>query len=404
MKYYTIIFLFISINCLSQIKIEEPEENINNSQPLKPVIVENIDLNEYKKAEQFLGLIGRELLYLPRNSKYKLGYDDYESISFIPKEKLKLNKEKYKRNTLVQMDRSRKELFDYLEIEGNYFIVDSIQFYDSSFDWRKRITGLDFKENQKKLASDYSFFGSIDIYTHHKKTNKIIIFNIADKNDSEKLISVSYFNYLTLEYLDKKVILKKRGYENYRENEELSSYNRKVLDSTQIFDVTKIVLTEPKTEYYEYYTPVFYLKNLENDIKEFAYYKIKDDLIFLDEFNIQADLKEERDLILMDSLKRVRIANEKLRKEQVELRKAKNKKIRKERLERYVKKYGKDDGETIANYKVRIGMTKQMCEDSWGKPESINKTTNSYGTSEQWVYGDGNYLYFDNEKLTSIQN
>jgi hypothetical protein len=39
----------------------------------------------------------------------------------------------------------------------------------------------------------------------------------------------------------------------------------------------------------------------------------------------------------------------------------------------------------------------------WGKPQKVNKTINGYGTSEQWVY-DGGYLYFDNGKLTTIQN
>lgn len=45
-----------------------------------------------------------------------------------------------------------------------------------------------------------------------------------------------------------------------------------------------------------------------------------------------------------------------------------------------------------------------MCKESWGEPESINKTTGSYGTHEQWVYGSYNYLYFENDKLTAIQN
>ena len=55
---------------------------------------------------------------------------------------------------------------------------------------------------------------------------------------------------------------------------------------------------------------------------------------------------------------------------------------------------------------VRLGMTpKQVVETtSWGKPNKINKTTNQFGTREQWVYGDGNYLYFTNGVLTSIQN
>lgn len=54
---------------------------------------------------------------------------------------------------------------------------------------------------------------------------------------------------------------------------------------------------------------------------------------------------------------------------------------------------------------VRIGMTKQQVLDSsWGKPGHINTTTTANGTHEQWVYGGGNYLYFDNGILTAIQN
>lgn len=56
--------------------------------------------------------------------------------------------------------------------------------------------------------------------------------------------------------------------------------------------------------------------------------------------------------------------------------------------------------------KVRIGWSKQMCRESWGEPDDINRTTGSWGTHEQWVYGeyDCDYLYFENGVLTSIQN
>jgi hypothetical protein len=54
---------------------------------------------------------------------------------------------------------------------------------------------------------------------------------------------------------------------------------------------------------------------------------------------------------------------------------------------------------------VSIGMsTDEVVSSSWGKPESINRTINSYGTQEQWVYGSRSYLYFENGKLVSIQN
>jgi len=54
---------------------------------------------------------------------------------------------------------------------------------------------------------------------------------------------------------------------------------------------------------------------------------------------------------------------------------------------------------------VRIGMTqKQVIASAWGRPESVNKTIGSFGTHEQWVYGNGNFLYFENGILKTIQN
>ncbi|OJV45172.1 MAG: hypothetical protein BGO29_06155, partial [Bacteroidales bacterium 36-12] len=69
-----------------------------------------------------------------------------------------------------------------------------------------------------------------------------------------------------------------------------------------------------------------------------------------------------------------------------------------------MKKYGQQNSKLIIEGKVRIGFTKQMCIESWGEPEEINKTSGSYGAHEQWVYGNGNYLYFENGILKTIQN
>lgn len=53
---------------------------------------------------------------------------------------------------------------------------------------------------------------------------------------------------------------------------------------------------------------------------------------------------------------------------------------------------------------VRVGDSMQDAIDSsWGKPERINRTQSAYGTREQWVYGNGNYLYFRDGVLESIQ-
>jgi hypothetical protein len=70
-------------------------------------------------------------------------------------------------------------------------------------------------------------------------------------------------------------------------------------------------------------------------------------------------------------------------------------------------KYSKISNEIwnlICSEQVRVGMTKQQCKLSWGEPESINKTSGSWGVHEQWVYSSSSYLYFDNGILSSIQN
>jgi hypothetical protein len=53
-----------------------------------------------------------------------------------------------------------------------------------------------------------------------------------------------------------------------------------------------------------------------------------------------------------------------------------------------------------------LGMTAKKVEEgtNWGKPVRINRSGNSSGIREQWVYGNGQYLYFKNGKLTGWQN
>lgn len=55
--------------------------------------------------------------------------------------------------------------------------------------------------------------------------------------------------------------------------------------------------------------------------------------------------------------------------------------------------------------KAHLGeSTARTLKCGWGKPQKINRSTYQFGTREQWVYGDGNYLYFHDGILNSIQN
>lgn len=61
--------------------------------------------------------------------------------------------------------------------------------------------------------------------------------------------------------------------------------------------------------------------------------------------------------------------------------------------------------EELANIKPNpaIGMTEQEVLDSaWGEPRNKNITTTVWGTTEQWVYSNNRYIYFDNGIVTAI--
>ncbi len=55
----------------------------------------------------------------------------------------------------------------------------------------------------------------------------------------------------------------------------------------------------------------------------------------------------------------------------------------------------------LTNKEVRIGMTAEQVIRLCGKPNRINESVNARSKDEQWVYGSGIYLYFENGILTS---
>jgi hypothetical protein len=57
----------------------------------------------------------------------------------------------------------------------------------------------------------------------------------------------------------------------------------------------------------------------------------------------------------------------------------------------------------IANGEVVIGMTGEECVRAWGWPESVNTTDTARVLHSHWFYSGGQYVYFENGILTSIQ-
>jgi hypothetical protein len=74
-----------------------------------------------------------------------------------------------------------------------------------------------------------------------------------------------------------------------------------------------------------------------------------------------------------------------------------------DRNKRLKQKFGEANFNRLMKGQIWIGMTEEMFIELKGKPEKINRTVLSTGTSEQWVYGS-TYYYFKEGKLTSWQD
>lgn len=87
-----------------------------------------------------------------------------------------------------------------------------------------------------------------------------------------------------------------------------------------------------------------------------------------------------------------------------ELQKQETKKIAEEksRIDGFVKKYGAEYGKLVAKNQIKIGMTKQMCEDAWGITIDIKRFTDSAEEKEIWRYVGKGRLIFVNGILTNI--
>lgn len=69
-----------------------------------------------------------------------------------------------------------------------------------------------------------------------------------------------------------------------------------------------------------------------------------------------------------------------------------------------ITKYGSQYGGLVANRQVAIGMTKEMCQDAWGKPINTYKTITQITTEEVWCYNYKTRIYFVNDIVVRIEN
>lgn len=114
---------------------------------------------------------------------------------------------------------------------------------------------------------------------------------------------------------------------------------------------------------------------------------------------IQAAVREELRFGIMNR-EQQRLAREKQRAEN----EARYEREKQEYRASLVAIYGEEYGNLIADRKVAIGMTEEMCRKAWGRPHDTYNTTTKWGVSSVWVYNYKTSLYFYNGELKQIDN
>lgn len=269
-------------------------------------------------------------------------------------------------------------------LEDQYYVIDSIV---------PAITGT---------PGWYKLY-NIRLDLHDQKTNTQKVFRIS-KDDlyfgwHKKIICVGYFEKLKELYEGKKMIMDCFGSNRCTLN---SGSNEVYLSKGTELRCFKVGIAELSNDFYPYLfledsMGIQYKVRADND-KEMKKLCEKNEYIKkLEQEEIERKQAEEKAVLAKKQ------AEERAAQEAAE-----EQKRLVERKAVMVKKYGKYYGELIAEGKVVLGMTKEMCKESWGEPDDINVSIGSWGRHEQWVYehyySSDSYLYFENGKLTSIQN
>lgn len=297
---------------------------------------------------------------------------------------------------IIEIEYSKGEKGYHHLIGQKIFLVSA----DKSFKANKLINGERTFVWYKNLINKYFTVIDVERSPHYPSTDRFILKMDGDSlhtyvcggdgEDNSKWIVVGYYEKLTKRFKGKDLILTRDYYHpsNYETIHYDGIINSKTKRALTDFPKNTIWHCSDVSVYPDYIAPgklegsriILVLENPEYG----QHY------IFVDsEFNLT-----ENSLYSYNGLFAL--------KSDVEASKKKAAQSAIKKRELLIAKYGKEKGELIYSHKVKIGMTKEECIDSWGRPIKINSTTNAYGTSEQWVYSKG-YLYFDGNILRSIQ-
>ncbi|WP_395045435.1 hypothetical protein [Flavobacterium sp.] len=387
---------------------KEQEDLIN----YKMYIGQKIYLPKYNNNEDF-SYVGKEYPFMFADSLSKVNIDPIRELKMVDNMGSKTNK--IYKNIFTY----KYKPFHYYSgvVNGNAYASINTNADEVSNKYYTVIdvyTGEEMKtilDNIKKLINnrndnydnyiDDVGFNNYDIYDMSK-----IIFKIQDDITKEQIyvfnlnyfILVPYFVKQKEIYNSKKIIavLSNENFEttDFSKNEKFNLPNKSIWNC----EVTLLSKKEifAKDDYKLKMGSYFIAYKLTNEKGQIIIFKgLNGENL---NFKIYEDyVNEENDKKLQQAQLIAR--NKKLKQSETEKRLAKEKVY----LNKCIAMFGDYYGNLVNNNNIVIGMTKEMCEMSWGKP--FDKSTIIYEniTKVYWYYSWKKNLYFENGKLIRIE-
>ncbi|PZF73569.1 cell envelope integrity protein TolA [Taibaiella soli] len=333
--------------------------------------------NEFSKLRE---LIGQELTVIPRSKKYT----KYYNFNFDP------NQAFFSR---ADLNGTRSNYNDY---DGKKLRITDFVILNSSYD-ENEISRLVFELVDETTGSKlyWCFYW---------------IGNISYPDIPRPLLMQGHYEKLKLKYVGKDFVSTSSSSNMFFDNNTGDSVD---MQAGSMWKCIKMAYGDYTDDPYQKLTAVLVSDRGNEIVIEFAnltkYFISKEQQLK----NIEEQkLKQEAEKAEEQRKAEASAKQEKLQKianakqtEDARKKSIANAERKKKRQEDLITKYGYNYGTAIANGKVIIGMTKEMCIAAWGKPINVNSTITANVTQEQWVYNMKTYLYFDKfGKLTAIQN
>ena len=261
---------------------------------------------------------------------------------------------------------------------------------------KKKETDLSKEKNKNWKSSDKTI---IHFPSFLKLKQKIAFKLLSNKNDtiyylkssSDKPIAPSDFILVPYFLKQKKMYLNK----NLISLKENSCYgsrfpetdNRKVVyfDENENWICKDVTLLKPN------YKLTYILENKEKQQVTVESKTIEKCFIYKEEY-----IKRESEKMRLKEEDEKDYANEK-EKEKIEKEKLRNE---------YIQQFGSKFGNLVADGKVDIGMSKEMCQKAYGYPGKVYQSKTESGTFDVWKYEmniANIYLYFLDDKLKKIE-